>query len=171
KKRSGGKLRRAAFLKWTKIMEISRSYLTPAGGGVGRQAARGSASSPAFESGRAFLLKRGHPFAAILRHGGQRTRQRFERRPGRRAQSAVDGLLGELYRQRRVGSNLRGQFPRPVEQLAARHNLVDQPPAFGGGGVDARAGENHLFGPPCADDLRQALCAAPAGDRADVHFR
>ena len=59
---------------------------------------------------RPFLLKRGDPFPSILGECRQRPRQRFECRAGCGSQTAVDGLLGELHRQRRVARDLTRQL-------------------------------------------------------------
>ena len=80
---------------------------------------------------------------------------------------AVDRLLRRPQRERRAADELRGQLARGGVDLVGRHHLVDQADPQRLLGADEAAGEDEVLGPGRADQPRQPLGAAGAGDDAE----
>ena len=83
---------------------------------------------------------------------------------------AVDALLGCPEGERRGPGELARPRDRGVVDLLGRQHLVDQPDRQGLLGLDEPPREDHVLGPARADEPREALGAARAGDDAQQHL-
>ena len=69
------------------------------------------------------------------------------------------------------GRQRRGPLEGPVEHRLGRHHLVDEPHRQRLVGAHLTAGEDQVLGPARADQAREALGAAAAGDDAEQDLR
>ena len=119
------------------------------------------------------LQERGDTDPRVL--GGEHLLEQvlFESESGveRALQPAVDRQLGQALGDHGATGQLGRQHQRPGVQLVGPHHLVDQPDAQRLVGGDLAAREHELLGLGGADEARQSLRAAAAGDDPEQDLR
>ena len=80
-------------------------------------------------------------------------------------------LLDHAHRVRRALRERARELERRVQQLRARHRLLDEPPVVGLRARDRVAAEVEVERAPVADEARQPLRAAAARDQAELDLR
>src|SRR5258708_7328482 len=131
-----------------------------------------AAASPASKLRRTFFEEGGGAFLLVFRCRADAEIGRFKRKPLGLAglQPIVRRLQGELHGDRSVGRDLLQDRLGTVNQAGCGNDFVDEANAIGFLRRDRFAGEDQLQRTALADQARQALRTATAGQQAELHL-